>query len=169
MSILYTDISANQRNFLNFPGGGLTTQPGQFNDPVLELGTLSEITAVYTMTGNEVQNDIINVARVPSGSLVNPIDGNVASEAVATTAVITVGDTDTQAGTVTADTARYSTSLNIAAGNTTVGFPFTGGTVLLTPAQITDDWVFITAKFTTLTVPVAAKKIIFRISVSSLD
>lgn len=161
MAIFYTDISAVQAGNVNVLAN--------LQDPNLTFGRVKLVTAVYTMTGAEVANDLVYIARVPSGSLVNPIDGNVASEAVATTATIKIGDSDTQGGTVSPDVARYSTSLNIAAGNTTVGFPFTGGTTVNAPAEITDDWVWLMGQFATLATPVAGKKIVFRIKVSSLD
>ena len=177
MSILYTDISTNQRNFLNFPGGGLTTQPGQFNDPVLELGTLSQITAVYTMTGSEVQSDIIYIARLDMGAVVDPVHSNVASTNVAATATLSVGDTDTVGGTQAADTERYSTPLNVASNmSATTALAFAGGTALVTPQEITDDnpgnsgnngqQVWLTAKFVSLATPVAGKKLVFRIKLT---
>lgn len=157
-------------------------------DPNLSSARVKLITAVYTMTGNEVANDAIYIARLPSGAIVNPVDGNVASEAVGTTATLSIGDTDTQGGTAAYDPARYSAALNIAAGNTTVGFPFSGGTTLLTPptvpaaapqfsaatpvgmnSGITDDWVWLIGTFATLSVPVAGKKIVFRVKVSQMD
>lgn len=139
------------------------------DDPNLTFGRLKLITAVYTMTGNEVANDAIYIARLPSGSLVNPVDGNVAAEAVATTCTLSIGDTDTNGGTGAYNPAAYSAALNIAAGNTTVGFPFSGGTDLLGPSQIVDDWPWLIATFATLGTPVAGKKIVFRVKVSSLD
>lgn len=161
MAKLYTDIAAVQ-------AGNVNTL-ANLNDPNLDFARLKLVTAVYTMTGNELANDVIAIAKVPQGSLVNPVDGNVASEAIATTATLSVGDEDTNGGTQAYNPARYSAALNIAAGNTTVGFPFTGGTALLTPAKIADDWVFLIATFATLTVPVAGKKIVFRIKASALD
>ncbi len=164
MSTLYTDIAANQRDGYNFPGGGLTTQPGQFNDPVKELGTGSEITAVYTLTGNEVQNDIINVALVGMGTIVDPVKSNIAGNGAGTTLALQVGDTDTVGATVSADQTRYSAAISVAADmSATTAVNFAGGTALITPAETTDDPVWITAKFSTLTVPVAGKVLVFRI------
>lgn len=160
-NIGYTDIAAVQAGNVNILAN--------LDDPNLSFGRLKIITAVYTMTGNEVANDAIYIARVPSGSLVNPVDGNVASEAIATTAQIRIGDTDTVGATRAYNPSRYSGALDIAAGNTTVGFPFSGGTTLLAPEEITDDWPFLIATFAVLTVPVAGKKIVFRIKVASLD
>lgn len=166
MATLYTDIAQNQRDGLNFPGGsgGLTTQPGGFNDPVKELGTLSLPTCVYTMTGAEIQNDIINVMRLTMGAVVDP-SGNVFGNGIATTATITVGDTDTVGGTVTADASRYSGSINVAAAMT-APLAFASGTALAAPAETTDDPVWITATFATLATPVAGKVLVFRIKIS---
>ena len=174
MAFLYTDVAGPQRDGNNFPGaGGLTTQPsgGGFNDPILELGTLSEITAVYTMTGAEVQNDIIYVARIGQGVLVTPIGSSVAGNAIATTAAVQVGDTDTVNGTVAPNQTRYSTAMTVSADmSATIGVAFIGGATLITPQITTDqdgaagsNQLWITAKFSTLTVPVAGKVLVFRI------
>jgi hypothetical protein len=156
-----TDVAAVQLGGVNILAN--------LNDPNLDFARTKMVTAVYTMTGNEAANDAIYIARVPQGSYVDPVSGNVAAEAVATTCQLQIGDTDTQGGTVAYNPARYSAALNIAAGNTTVGFPFSGGTTLLSPAQIGDDWPWLLATFSVLTVPVAGKKIVFRIRLSSLD
>lgn len=160
-NIWYTDIGA--------PMAGNVNVLANLVDPNLSAGRLQQITAVYTMTGNEVANDAIYIMRLPGGSIVNPIDGNIAAEAVATTATVSVGDTDTNGGVAAYNPARYSAALNVAAGNTTVGFPFTGGPTLLTPVEVVDDWVWLLATFATLSVPVAGKKLIFRIKVAALD
>lgn len=156
-----TDIAAVQAGNVNILAN--------LNDPNLDFARTKMVTAIYTMTGNEVANDVINIARVPQGSYVDPVSGNVAAEAVATTCTLSIGDTDTQGGVGSYDPAAYSAPLNIAAGNTTVGFPFSGGTDLLKPSQIVDDWPFLIATFATLGTPVAGKKIVFRIRLSSLD
>lgn len=169
MAILYTDIANNQRDGLNFPGGpgGLTAQPGGFNDPVYELGTCSEIIAVYTMTGAELALDVINVARIGTGVLVDPVRSSVAGNGVGTTASITVGDDDTAGGTIAASTTRYSTAIVVSADMTaTTAVNFAGGTALITPFETTNDPTWITATFTILTVPVAGKKLIFRIKLN---
>lgn len=173
MAFIYTDIAANQRTGFNFPGGGLTDQPGTFNDPVKELGSSSEITAVYTMTGTEAQNDIIYVARIGQGVIVDPVRSSVAGNGIGTTAALQVGDTDTVGGTVTPDQVRYSAAINVAADmSATTAVSFAGGTALITPQETTDDdngggqqgnQLWITAKFSTLTVPVAGKVAVFRV------
>lgn len=168
MAILYTDIAGVQRDGFNFPGGsgGLTASPtgGGFNDPVKELGTLSQILCIYTMTGAEFQNDIIYLARLTMGAIVHP-NGSVAVNGIGTTAAITVGDTDTQGGTVAQDASRYSAAITVT-GTSTAPAAFASGTVLLAPAEITDDPTWLTATFSTLTVPVAGKVLVFRLTVS---
>jgi hypothetical protein len=79
---------------------------------------------------------------------------------------ISVGDTDTVGGTVSADASRYSGSVNVAANTTTTSISFTGGTVLNAPASITDDPVWIQAKILTLNTPVAGKLLTFRLRVT---
>lgn len=160
-NIWYTDIGAVQAGNVNILAN--------LNDPNLDFSRVKMVTAVYTMTGNEVANDAIYIARIPQGCIVDPVSGNVAAEAVATTCTLSVGDTDTNLGTSAYNPACYSAALNIAAGNTTVGFPFSGGTDLLTPSVVQDDWPFLIATFATLGTPVAGKKIVFRIRIASLD
>lgn len=159
----YTDLALVQ--------AGNANVLASLQDPNFTAGRLKEITAIYTMTGSEAANDAVYISRVPSGALVDPVKGNIAAEAVATTCTLQIGDTDTWGGTRSYDPARYSAAVNIAAGNTTVGFPFSGGTTLLAPAEIstTDDWPWLIATFATLGTPVAGKKIVFRITLASLD
>ena len=166
------------------------------SDPNLTFSRVKLVTAVYTMTGNEVANDVIYIARMPSGAIVDVTNGYITGNGIATTATVSVGDTDTQGGTVAYDPARYSTALNVAA-NLTTAVGFTGGTTLNAPPQnpiataalagmtgfsgvsssqasvvswgTTDDWCWLLATFATLTVPVVGKVLVFRIQVSSLD
>ena len=157
----YTDIGTNQQDGLNFPGGGLTTQPGTFNDPILEGSTLNLITATYTMTGTEVANDLIYIARIPAGTLISP-ESNVAGNGVAATATLTVGDTDTQGATVSADLSRYSGSIDVHSAMT-APLAFASGTVLTAPASTTDEGVWVVGKFATLATPAAGYKLVFRL------
>ena len=71
----------------------LTPQPGVQNNPILEGP--SKITATYTWTGNEAQYDIINIAIIPSGAMIDP-NGRVSSgtTAPATTLTLAIGDND---------------------------------------------------------------------------
>ena len=160
MSSLYTDIAAVQKGSVN----GLAN----LNDPNLDNGRVQKITATYTMAGTEAANDVIYIARVPSGALVHPDYSNAAGNGIASTATITVGDTDTQAAAVTADASRYSGSIDVHAA-ATAPVAFASGTTLQTPAEVTDDWVWLTATFATMATPVAGKTLVFRISLSGLD
>lgn len=164
MANLYTSIAQNQRDGLNFPGGGgLTTQPGSFNDPVFELGTSTDIVAVYTMTGAELAGDTIFIARVGGGAVVDPVRSSVAGNGIGTTASIQVGDTDTNGGLGAASPTRYSTAIVVSADNTaTTAINFAGGTALIVPYQTADEGCWLVATFTILTVPVAGKVLVFR-------
>lgn len=161
-NIWYSNIGAVQ-------AGGVNVL-ANLDDPNLTAGRVKIITATYVMTGNEVANDVIYIARVPSGALANPDAGNMSGTGIAATATVSVGDTDTQGGTVAYDPARYSAAQDVHAAVTTgSGVAFQGGTTLPNPAQITDDWVWILATFATLATPVAGKQIVFRLEVSALD
>lgn len=165
MAVLYTNIAQNQRDGLNFPGGsgGLTTQPGGFNDPVLELGTASEIVSVYTFTGAEAQGDVIYVARLGTGAVVDPVRSSIAGNGVGTTCQVQIGDTDTVGGTQAASATRYSAAVVVAADmSATTGVSYAGGTALITPIETTDADVWLTATLSVLTVPVAGKVLVFR-------
>lgn len=97
MAIYYTDVASNQIQGVNFPGqaglGMLTPQPGVQNNPILEGP--GKITATYTWTGNEAQYDLINIAIIPSGAMIDP-NGRVSSgvTAPATTLTLAIGDND---------------------------------------------------------------------------
>lgn len=161
-NIWYSNIGAVQAGNVNILAN--------LQDPNLTAGRIKIITAIYTMTGNEVANDVVYLARLPSGALVNPDAGNMSGNGIATTATASIGDTDTQGGTVAYDPARYSAAQNVAAAVTTgTGVAFSGGTTLPAPAQITDDWVWLVLTFATLTVPVSGKQIVVRVEVSMLD
>lgn len=167
MANLYTNIAQNQRDGLNFPGGGgLTTQPGSFNDPVFELGDQSEVIATYTMTGAELAGDTIFVCRLGMGAVVDPVRSSVAGNGIGTTASIQLGDNDTNGGLGAASPTRYSTAVAVNADmSATSAVSFVGGSSLITPYQTGDEGCFVTALFTILTVPVAAKVLVFRIRV----
>jgi hypothetical protein len=97
MAIWYTDVATNQQQGVNFPGqAGLSTmtpQPGTQNNPILEGP--AKIIATYTWTGNEAANDLINIAIIPSGAMIDP-NGRVSSgtTAPATTLTLAIGDND---------------------------------------------------------------------------
>ena len=81
MAIQYTDIAAVQ-------AGGVNVL-ANLNDPNLDNGRVQKITATYTMKGTEGANDIIYIARVPSGALVDPSVSNATGSGIAATATIT--------------------------------------------------------------------------------
>jgi hypothetical protein len=185
MATYYSSIAAEQQPFLNFPGGGMTAQGSAgFNDPALEIGSVKEVIAYYTMTGSEVANDVVNLYLAQPGTMIDPAYSSVCSTGIATTATITVGDDDTTGNYIYGNTAvaasatRYSTALNVAAATTTqIGF--TGGVSLNIPYQIgalaiepqgsspgtgvSGAWVY--ATFATLATPVAGKVLVFRLKV----
>lgn len=123
--------------------------------------TTRTVQPLYTMTGAEVNGDTIYLEKVPAGTIVIPFLSNVYSDAVATTGVGTVGDAPTSAkDLVAASTNRYSTGLDVAAAGVD---PFTGGAAATVPYQtLSERW--LTFTFTTLTVPVAGKKLQFNIT-----
>ena len=97
MAIWYTDVATNQQQGVNFPGQSgltmMTPQPGVQNNPLLE--GFPEIIATYTWTGSEAAGDLINIAIIPSGTMIDP-NGHVASgtTAPATTLTLAIGDND---------------------------------------------------------------------------
>ena len=97
MATWYTDVALNQQQGVNFPGfpgtQTLTTQPGTQNNPLFE-GPF-EIVATYVWTGNEVANDVINIAILPAGTLVDP-NGRVSSglTQISTALTMAIGDND---------------------------------------------------------------------------
>lgn len=160
-NIWYSNVGAVQ-------AGGVNVL-ANLADTVLTAGRVKQITATYTMTGNEVANDVIYIQRVPQGSLPEPA-GTMCGNGIATTATVSVGDLDTAGGTVAPDLSRYSAAQNVAAAVTTgTGVAYSGGTALTAPTEIVDDWVWLVAQFATLAVPVAGKIIVFRQKVSMID
>lgn len=159
----YTNVASVQAGGVNILAN--------LDDPNLSSGRVSLITATYTMTGNELANDAVYIARIPSGALVNPITGNIAAKATVAGSVCTlsVGDTDTLGGTQAYDPARYSSALNVQAGNSTVGFAFSGGTTVNNPVEVTDDWIWLIGTFATLNAPTPGTLVTFRIQITQLD
>ncbi len=97
MAYWYTDVATNQLLNVNFPGAPgqqtLTTQPGSQNNPLFEGPP--DVIATYLWTGNEVANDIINIAMAPAGVVVSP-NGKVSSGLTAPSSTLTfaIGDND---------------------------------------------------------------------------
>lgn len=189
MTIRSSQIAVEQTPFNNFPGGGITTQGvapyAQFNDAGIELGDVKEVTAIYTMLGNEVANDIVNLYLVQPNEMVTPF-GSLSGSGIAATATVQVGDDDvTGFGLVSrtalplgADPARYANNLNVATGQTNP-IAFAGGSALVDPyligtlavepvgaspgTGIAGAWVQL--KFLTLATPVAGKVLVVRLKV----
>ena len=97
MATWYTDVATNQIVGNNFPGDQGMTQIGQppstFNNDLFQGPP--EIAATYTWTGNELANDVINIALLKAGSLVSP-NGHVSSglTGIAPTLTLAIGDND---------------------------------------------------------------------------
>ena len=157
MATLYSNIATVQVDGANFPAN--------YNEPVMELGSVNRLTAIYTITGAELANDVINVCKIPVGSLV-AVNSSVASNGVsATTSNIKVGDTDTIGGTVSADPKRYSDTLEVHAAVTSPT-QFAGGSALFAPAVIVDDSVWLTATIGTIAGALTVGgKLVFRVEV----
>ena len=99
MATWYTDVATNQQQNVNFPGkpgvGTLTTQPGSQNLELIE-GPL-EIVATYTWVGTEATNDVINIAKLEPGWLVDPfghVSSGVLSMSNVATVTVQIGDND---------------------------------------------------------------------------
>lgn len=159
MATWYTNVASNQQTGLNFPAGNsgvasVSSAIGGFNDPVYELGNVDCIVATYTMVGTEVATDVINIGWVNSNAMVNPLTSWVATSAsLGTTAAVQVGDADPAGASAT----RYSTALTVTSATQV---QFTGGAAAATPYNVSaDSW--LTATFSTLSVPVAGSKITF--------
>jgi|32_taG_2_1085360.scaffolds.fasta_scaffold00345_21 hypothetical protein len=89
---------------------------------VQTTGDVRVADVVYTLTGSEAANDIVNLVKLPAGSRVITSLCSVEVENPGTALVIDIGDDDT-----TADADRYSDGLTVSAGG---HFAFSaGGTV----------------------------------------
>lgn len=97
MATWYTDVATVQQQGNNFPGApgqAQIVQPPFWQNNALFEGPL-EIVATYVWTGNEAANDIINIAILNAGVIVDP-NGHVSSglTAPATTLTMAIGDND---------------------------------------------------------------------------
>jgi hypothetical protein len=189
-------------------GGGPLTGPlfqgfpVQLNDAGFELGDVKEVTAIYQMYGNESNGDIINIYLAQPGSMLDPAYSSVCQNGPATTLTLSVGDDDvtgygvvssgvafgatplpgtTYPGAITpqgASSTRYSTSLNVATGQTNP-IAFTGGSSFTDPyvigtfavepvggppgTGVSGSW--IQATILTVGTPVAGKVLVFRLRI----
>lgn len=99
MATWYTDIATVQQQGNNFPGApgqAQIVQPPFWQNSSIFEGNNDSIVATYIWTGTEAANDIINIALLPAGCMVDPTNSIVSSglTAPATTLTIAVGDND---------------------------------------------------------------------------
>jgi hypothetical protein len=125
--------------------------------------------AQYVVTAAEVANDIIRIVKLPQGARIIPHLSQIDNDAVGgTSAIITVGDTDTTAAGVDAtDADRYGAAIDITAAGKDLFDSATRG-VASNNSYALQSQSWITATFTTLTAaPTAAKVLTFRIAYTS--
>jgi hypothetical protein len=98
MATWYTDVANVQQQYNNFPGAPGQVQivqpPFWQNNPLFEGPP--EIVATYVMTGSEAANDIINIAVLGAGWMVDP-NGKIATGLTAPTSgvlTLAIGDND---------------------------------------------------------------------------
>lgn len=124
----------------------------------------------YTVTAAEVANDIIRIVKLAPGARIIPHLSQIDTDGVAgTSAIITVGDTDTTvAGVDATDADRYGAAIDITAAGKDLFDSATRGVASNTSYALqSNSW--ITATFTTLTAaPTAGKVINFRIAYTAL-
>jgi len=152
---IYSDIGVAQAGGVN-NGGALNSAQRQ------EARTFKS-TAIVTLTTAQAAalaaNDVFYLVRVASGTLVGLNSTYTTTGVGATTCTISVGDTDTVGGTVSADAARYGAAANYNAAVTTPTF-LVNGTATNAPAEIVDDNTWITATVATLTGTATAARVI---------
>lgn len=134
---------------------------GNRNAGLKENSPLRFLDALYTMLGTEAANDLINIAKLPQGAVIDPCHSTVVGDGVATTATLHVGDDDTAGVGAAADDDRYATSMDVAAAGVD-RFDSTAAAARLTPYALGADSI-IQGKFATMNTPVAGKKLRFRI------
>jgi hypothetical protein len=151
MATFYSDIGTKQN---------ATSLGGNQVSAAILNREIKYFSPTYTMVGTEAANDVIRLGFLKEGAEIVPHLCTVNSDAVATTATITVGDLDLAGVGAAIDADRYSTALDVAAaGNDT----FTGGVAFTTPYRLGGEaWISFT--FATMNTPVAGKKLRFRIA-----
>ena len=156
MATFYTDIATNQQNNLNFPGGGISTQPGTFNDVLKENAKAAIATTTYTFVGTEVSSDVINVVQIPEGYAFSPqLSYIVGNAPAATTLTVSLGDTDPAGASAT----RYGASINANGNLTTTSI--SGGALagFATPFIVSADC-WLTCTLSTVAGAVTAGKVL---------
>lgn len=153
MATWYTDLALNQQQGANFPGfpgsGTLTPQPGTQNNPQLQSPVL---TGIYTWTGAEAANDIINIGILHQGVIVDPSKGTVSSGLTAPAATLTVaiGDNDLAIPSLLpiSNGQAYQNVPSLAPGGATApnwvsGTTYAPGNVVTDPASTPANQVFL--------------------------
>lgn len=143
---LYSDIGVAQ--------AGNANTGGVLNNAQRQEARQLVATAIVTLTSAQATalaaGDLFYLVRVAAGTLVGGDSTWTSTGMGATTCTLSIGDTDTVGGTVTADAVRYAAAFNANAAVTTPTF-FINGTTTNAPAEIVDDNVWITATVATLT------------------
>lgn len=149
--------------YSNFAAVQLAPTATTMLDTIQATPTFRILQPKYTFTADEVATDVIRLCKVPAGTIIIPYLSNVVSDAVATTATITIGDAAVSSkDTVVADADRYSTALNVAAAGSDA---FTGGVAETVPYQLTAErWITVT--LATLGTPVAGKILQFNLALN---
>lgn len=156
MATVYTDIGA----ISNAPTLSNRYQGNK------KFGDLHLVTAVYTVTAALAANDIIRIVKLPAGARIVPHLSQIDTDGVgATTATLTVGDTDAQSdGTDATDADRYGAALDVNAAGKDLFDGATRGVASNTPYALqSESW--ITATVATLTGTATAGRVLtFRIA-----
>jgi hypothetical protein len=169
---ILSDIAGAQATIVSgaLVSGG-NNSAGNLNSPQRQVAHETVATAIVTLTAAQATAlaaaDILYLLRVNSGTLVSAESTWTSTGIGATTCTISVGDTDTVGGTVSADAVRYAAAFNANAAVTTPTF-FINGTTTNAPAEIVDDNVWITATVATLTGTATSGRLI-RFNIHLLD
>lgn len=130
---------------------------GNRNSRMLENAKVFFATVAYTMLGTEAAGDILNLIKLPQGSIIVPGLSRIIAEAIATTATVDIGDDDVAGVGAAADADRYADGLDVAAAGVDL-FDSIIAAARLTPYTLGADSI-ITLTWATMNTPVAGKKI----------
>lgn len=162
MATVYTNVATKQ-NAPSFASSNI-------NEAIVLTPKTRVATATYTVTAALAANDIIRLVKLPAGSVVIPHLSQIDGDGVgATTATLTVGDTDTTAAGVDAtDADRYGAALDVNAAGKDLFDSSTRGVASNAPYALqSDSW--ITATVATLTGTATADRVLtFRIAYNTL-
>ena len=128
--------------------------------------TVLMLIATYTMLGTEAANDIIDIVKLPQGTMIVPHLCQVVGDGIATTATLDVGDDDVLGVGSAADADRYADGLDVAAAGSDL-FSAIASAANTVPYRLGSDAI-IKGLFATMNTPVAGKKLVFRIAYLAL-